>query len=681
MQESKRTLIYVGTAVVTVALAAGTHWAMQPVPLEQFSDVGEEFYPDFDDPNGATALRVAAYNEDAARVDVFNVEFKDGLWRIPSHHNYPADGEERLAKTATSVIGITRDAIVSTSADDFKRLGVLDPLDEEVTGTEGRGDRITLLDGEKVLADYIIGTKVEDQENVYHVRKPGEERTYRAALNLDISTKFADWIEPGLLDVRRGDLREIVIDRYSIDEARGVIVRGEVSELTRESSTASWELEDVKPEEEVDTSKVNSIINALEDLTIVGVRPKPPALIAALKGEGDGSIDVFTLQGIIDKGYFLQDGKFLSNEGEVHVGTSEGVAYVLQFGEIFTGSDVEIEIGGEAGGEAPVDNADTDDTAEETSDDAGDKSPDDAASSDVASDGADDAGNGSTRQSRYLFIRTMFDESLIESPGEKPVEPEPPADDAEANSEQPADDAEAKPGAETDAANEQPADNAQPEDEATGDSSAAEPAADDADAQDASTKQADYEQAMLDYEKALEEWERKQKAHEEKLEQGRKRVDELNARFANWYYVISADSFDDIRVPREALVKAKEKVEDEAAVDTPADVDSGAQATEEPGATTTDEAEAPTTEAVETSPAVDAETKPADDPEAEAQDAADAPAPSGSETPPAEGSEPPAETPSETPETPPSTGDAPSSADDEPPPTGDPDAAGDDSAE
>jgi hypothetical protein len=502
------------------------------------------------------------------------------------------------------------------------------------------------------------------------VRKPGEDRTYRATLNLDISTKFADWIEPGLLDVRRGDLREIVIDRYSIDEARGVIVRGEVSELTRASSTASWELEDVKPEEEVDAGKVNSIINALEDLTIVGVRPKPPALIAALKGEGDGRIDVFTIQGIIDKGYFLQDGRFLSNEGEVHVGTAEGVAYVLQFGEVFTGTDVEIEIGSPADDEAPAHEADgeaeasaddADGAATESSNDTAGKSSDEAAAGD-----ADDAENGSTRQSRYLFIRTMFDESLIEPLREKPVEPEPPADDAEA-----------KPDAEADAADEPSTDDAKPEDDAAGDAPADEPPADEADAADESTKEADYEKAMVEYEQALEAWEQEQKAHEEKLEKGRKRVEELNARFANWYYVISADSFDDIRVPRDALVKAKEPAEDDAAADTPVGNDAEGQSTDEPGTTTTDEAAAPATDAAETSPADDAETKPADDTEskpaddteAKPEDAA-APAPSGSETPPAE-----------TPDAPPATEDAPPSAADESPPPTDSEVPTDDSPE
>src|SRR5690606_27213418 len=83
MNETTRTLTFVGVAAVLAAAAFGMHAANQPPSLEEFSDVGEEFYADFNNPREATGLRVAAYNDEAARVDAFNVEFKNGLWRIP----------------------------------------------------------------------------------------------------------------------------------------------------------------------------------------------------------------------------------------------------------------------------------------------------------------------------------------------------------------------------------------------------------------------------------------------------------------------------------------------------------------------------------------------------------------------------------------------------------------------
>ncbi|HXV15108.1 MAG TPA: hypothetical protein VEC56_12950, partial [Candidatus Krumholzibacteria bacterium] len=44
-----------------------------------------------------------------------------------------------------------------------------------------------------------------------------------------------------------------------------------------------------------------------------------------------------------------------------------------------------------------------------------------------------------------------------------------------------------------------------------------------------------------------------------RVEAGQKRAEELNARFAKWYYVISSDSFDSLRLRRTDLLRDKPK--------------------------------------------------------------------------------------------------------------------------
>ena len=534
MNETTRTLSFVGAAVVMAAVAFGTHMATRPPTLADFNDVGDEFYPEFDDPRAATGLRVAAYNEDAARVDVFNVEVKNDRWTIPSHHNYPADGEERLANTANSIIGLRREALASTSADEHKRLGVLDPLDESIAGTEGRGDRITLTNGDDVLVDYIVGTRIEDgPENTFHVRKADEDRTYRVTLDVDVSTRFADWIEPDLLDFRRGDIRELVVDRYSIDETKGVVVPGDQNLLTRSSLDDPWKLDGLdEATEEVKTSTVNEMINALEDLAIVGVRPKPKGLSANLKGEGSGGIDSLAIRDLEQKGFFIDSrGTLVSNEGDVRLGTSDGVMYVLRFGEVFTGSDVEIEVGssGDAENQSKEEESSNDETeSDESADDEGTNEED---------TGEDD----SVKRNRYVFITTQFSESYIDPLDEKPVKPEPPeGEDEKAESDETPDEEKA------DDKDESKADDADDSTEAAeGEDEKPDP-------------QAEYQKALEEYETKLAEWEQKETERNDKIKEGEERVKELNARFADWYYVISAESFDDIRVSRADLVEKKE---------------------------------------------------------------------------------------------------------------------------
>ncbi len=566
-QQFTKTVVFAAVAAACVIGAVVTNAVTKPAKLDDAVLVGEPFYPDFTDPLQATALRVAAYDEDAAEKRVFNVEYKDGQWRIPSHHFYPADGEEQLAKTAASVVGIERGSYAGKTDADQKRLGVLDPLDTEITGTEGRGDRITLYKGDSTLVDYIVGHAVEGAEGVYYVRRADEKKVYRARMaDLSVSTKFADWIEQDLLDLDRNKLVEMVVDRYHIDEERGAVVPEEVNKLTKVDN--KWTLEGIDAEtEELETGKVSSMTFALGDLKIVGVRPKPRGLSAQLRreeGAGLNQLEVIEMQ---QRGFFITpNGELLSNEGEILAATNEGVRYALRFGEVFTGSEVDIEVGGGGDGEK----------AGEASDDSGAAEGEDA---DAESSDEDT----SLEKSRYVFITVSFDESLLGEAPVAPVKPTEPGetpepaesgdagntdaapndaandadpapsddaagDDKKANADTPADNAGADSDAPTSDTPDAAADDAKPAD---GDDPAAEPA----------DPQEEYKKALAAYETALATFEVEKAAYDDKVAAGRERVKELNDRFADWYYVISAKLFDDLHVSRADLVKAKETAE------------------------------------------------------------------------------------------------------------------------
>jgi hypothetical protein len=57
---------------------------------------------------------------------------------------------------------------------------------------------------------------------------------------------------------------------------------------------------------------------------------------------------------------------------------------------------------------------------------------------------------------------------------------------------------------------------------------------------------------MRGVQRAYEDWQRK-------VNEGQKLSDELNARFAGWYYVISAESYGQLRLVRSDLIKDKPK--------------------------------------------------------------------------------------------------------------------------
>jgi hypothetical protein len=448
MSETRKTLIFAGAAVV-LALAAFIFSPSRITP-DAFLDQGEPFYPDFTDPNSATTLEVIDYDESSGTARPFKVTFSNGRWTIPSHHDYPADAEDRLAKTAAGVIGIKKDDFRTSNAADHERCGVVDPLDAAAPGMSGRGSRITLkgADGE-VLADFIVGHEVPESEGFRFVRIPGQNRVYAARMDIDISTKFSDWIDTNLLEVASTDIDRVMIKDYSIDERTRSVVPRDNIELVRDDEN-NWTMIG-RGSDELDSAAVDTLVSTLSRLSIVGVRPKPEGLSASLSNL-ESEISQEGRLSLQSKGYyFTRDSQLLSNEGEMNVRTTDGVIYILRFGEVLYGSGMEVTAGLTESGE--------------------------------------EGSSGEGQANRYLFIAAGFADNYFEKP---------PAPRSKEYLDKP------------------------------------------------DSLWTDADRTNKERQDALDEWERK-------VGHGKELAQELNNRFADWYYVISEDSFDKIHLDREAL--------------------------------------------------------------------------------------------------------------------------------
>lgn len=451
--ELRLTQTLAGAAVLLAVIALAT--APRNSTPNDFLDQGEPFFPDFTDPNVAMTLEVIEFDADTAAALPFKVTNRNGLWTIPSHHNYPADGEDRLAETAAGVMTINKDDFRSDNVSDHEVLGVIDPLDETAASLLGRGKRITMRgENDVILADIIIGFELEGREGFHFVRVPEQKRVYAAKVDVDVSTKFEDWIESDLLEVERSKIDHVVLSNYSINERSLMVEEGDTLTLDKEDDT--WAAIRMAADQEVDSTKMNDLLREVDDLEIVGVRPKPEGIDDRLSGLTVSTQDVLSLQG---RGFYLtRTGDLLSNEGELQVRTSEGVYYTLRFGEILYGSGVAVSAGAESTG---------------------------------------DEGDG-PGENRYLFITADFDSAVL-------PEPERPANR----------DFEGKEG-----------------DDLTDD-----------------------DKANKDLADAYKSW-------EEEVKQGQETAEALSQRFAPWYYVISADSFDKMHLDRKDLVKARDSTND-----------------------------------------------------------------------------------------------------------------------
>jgi hypothetical protein len=432
MSELNKTFTFAGVAVLLSVIAMVS--APRRSAPDAFFDVGDRFFPEFNDPELAATLEIVQWDDATGSALPFEVTNRRGLWTIPSHHDYPADGADRLATAAAEIIGAVKEEFRSDNIADYEALGVIDPLDETATSLEGRGTRITFKgSGEEVLADLVIGNDLRDRPGFSFVRVPGQKRVYTTQFGAEISTAFEDWIETNLLEVERDQVNQVVLNEYSLNEqTRQVVHRGEF--ILDQVARDQWTANRVPAGMEVDFVQANLLVGAIIDMTIAGVRPKPAGMTGNLRDAAmAGRITQTDIGVLVRRGFYpTPEGELLSNEGELLVRTTQGVRYTLRFGEIVYGRGDAIVLGDESSDERDSEAA----------------------------------------ENRYVFITAEFDPSAL---------PEPPVSEIEAH----------------------------------------------------------------------ESWERQ-------VRDGTETADRLATRFANWYYVIAADSYDRIHKPREAFLKGIE---------------------------------------------------------------------------------------------------------------------------
>ena len=592
-----RTLAFVAAALVSTGLAFTSNQLTKPAKFADGDEYGRDFNPDFTDAGKVTSMRVVSFDEPTAATKMFTVQY-DGGWKIPSYHNYPADGKDQLAKVAASVIGLKRGSLATRRKTDHERFGVIDPADEENPATKGRGLRITITEKQTALADFIVGNKVEGEDDKRYVRKFGEDKVYKVHARFDVSTKFSDWAETDLLKVSGFDITRLRGSRPKInaaDEYEG----DDVVELSKDKPGDPWKLSGLDDAaEELKADDINTMVTTLDDLRLVGVRPRPafegrPLLNADLKVDLPEALRanpqvrteiVRVLRADLgEKGFRVgQDEsgqtQIVSREGELTASTKDGVVYKLTFGSNFSGTEQEIETG----------------TTEEPK--AGDKDKKKQMPDDV-------------KKSRYLIVRVNFDESLLGNPPVEPTKPTPPPgvelptdskEDAEKKEETPKAETEKKDDAEK-KDDDDPA-GAKGEDKIAADKkddeSKDEPKSDKSDEKKPATEKSDAEKkdeapaekpkddatepkkedakpdepkkdSKADYFEALKRYDAEKGrftsetiAFAAKVESCKQKVKELNDRFADWYYVISNDSFDKLRLSRAVLIKTKDKPAD-----------------------------------------------------------------------------------------------------------------------
>lgn len=548
----ERTAWFVAAGFLLLALGVWVQPRFKPAEVKPAEE--RVLFPELTDAQKAASLEIIRYDEELAALYPFKVVKAGGVWVLPSHQNYPADAKDHLAAAATELVDLKTLDVVSVSPLEHETYGVIEPDQEKIEpGMTGIGSLVEIrgASGSK-LARLVIGKEDKQpgpaggDKRLRFVRKAGQDPVYRVEIDTTkFTTKFGDWIEKDLLKLTPWDVRQVEIDDYTlaaVEVAGRMEVRMQRKErldLAYNDKDSEWTLNtfeifseqggvDAKPnsralkeDEEVDSTRLNDLRNALGDLQIIEVSRKPSGLSADLRAEENFAGDREAVASLQQRGFLpLPSGEILSTEGQTVIGMKDGVEYVLRFGAGTT-----VEKGG----------------------------------SDEASADADLGGETSAR---YLLVMSRFNEDLLEKPSlsELPALPEDGQQQPVSNTEG------------TDVDSKEQADSEESSDEGTvaAESDAkATPAVENPEgdkAEDGPTaaellKQADEAEAAM--QKAIEarrrverENRRLQETYDEKVTAGQKRVRELNARFADWYYIVSEEEFNKIHLTGETVIKA-----------------------------------------------------------------------------------------------------------------------------
>jgi hypothetical protein len=552
MNEILKTVLFVVAAAVVALIA----WMSNPsLPAPGAQDMlNQLLYPDFKDPRSAASLKIIKYDERRGEPTVFEVaqvERKGVVrWSIPSHNDYPADAKEQMSSAAVALMGLKVIEVVGDDESAQETYGVVAPEVKTLkAGVTGVGDEVTMKDkaGKELLA-LVIGKEVPDRPNLRYVRKVGGSEIYVVEAKTDkLSTKFEDWIEPNLLKISTIDLKQVGIRDYSIRETtRGLAImhRDRMQLAYNDAGEPHWKMltdekfggDDPKnpagkwrpiamtADEELNTAKLDELRTALDDLKIIDVSQKPAGLRGDLKVGRDFTSNEAAVASLEDKGFFPAQidanstPELFSNEGEIRLAMKDGVEYVLRFGQI--------------AGSGP--------SAKDSKKDAKKKGKD-------AGKEKDKQGGG---VNRYLLVMVEFDQNAIPKPQfeklpepGKAKEPEKKADDKAAKDAKAAD---KKPDGKK--RDDKAAKDKQPETKA--DEKQAVP----------DKKAEEAERARIEKENK-----RKQEEYDRQVADGKKKMAELNGRFADWYYVISDEVYRKIHLSRDEIIKKKPKKEPEKA--------------------------------------------------------------------------------------------------------------------
>jgi hypothetical protein len=548
MKENSKSIIFIAVAAASVALALSS--IPQKIdPASKGNRMGQALFETFD-PRQATGIEIVEIDEENLEAKSLEVaQTEKGWWiRRPQKADYPANANNQVKDVSTILLDLRILDTASEGAGEHAKYGVLDPSSAN-PGDLGVGRSIALKNRSgSNLAQLIIGNEVEGLSGTRYVRKPDESTVFTAEMRNanNVSTKFVDWVEKDFLDLDKWNIKRVTLDNYEVNLAKGQLNRKD-KPYVLDYENSEWKLSGstLSDKEELNKDKLDALKDAFDDLEIIDVESKPEILVANLKQGNEFFSNLkdkknqAVVQSLQQKGFYTvavqnpqgqQVPKVVSNKGEILVGMKDGVEYVLRFGDIYRGPEED---------------------------------------------------ENSTGDSRYIYAFARVNPSLLDPLSLEPVPSPITASEVSTKPDQNSSSEKGVKGDKGDKGIESKAPNISPPGPPPNFVPTSSPPSSTPPPPPAAVKSKPVIPTVVDGNKSLvtndftkKKAERdaeiarinasnanKQREYNDKVAKAQKRADELNENLAGWYYVISNEVFEKIRLERTDFVKAKDAEE------------------------------------------------------------------------------------------------------------------------
>ena len=355
MTEGTKTGSLAAVAGIVVLLAWTTSSRNSAAPDK--INLGKPLFEKFADPLSAASLKILRY--DTPKEDYVDFELardrKVGLWTIPSHESYPADAAKQMSEAANLFVGLKALDIASEKKAEHAMFGVIEPNKQNSDkGGEGVGMLVQMRDEKgDILTDLIIGKEIDKKKRF--ARVPSEDVVYVIELDISpLSTDFKQWIESDLLKLSSNDIETLGVRDYQlVQTTQGLALdRNYEADLAYSTANGQWSASRIMnfdsetpsevaltAEEQLNATKLNEIKSTLDNLRIADVVKKPAGLAADLKGDKSLLSNQESLMSLQRRGFFPNPNQkggdtvdFYSKSGELIVTLKDGVQYLLRFG-------------------------------------------------------------------------------------------------------------------------------------------------------------------------------------------------------------------------------------------------------------------------------------------------------------------------------------------------------------